>query len=298
MDSPWTPNLIMPGVAKCGTTTLHDILVTHPQIGEGLEKEVRFLMDAEETQPRQTDINRDGLKGWRDRYGEISDPARKWWIDSTPQYQYQKIAKRVIGELSDCPHILLMVRRPSARLYSMYQYAKYHQRTIDFIGSFGEFVDAIRAPVDPRLAEQTMLFNAWDNTDYDVLLREWQEIVGEDKVLMISLEDLIAERNVALAQVARFLSIDAAGFRDLEKSQSNKSVQTRNRAVRTIGSKIARFLPENTLTRAAKDFVKRLNSASIDSSEKAQNQMFLDQIDDHFAHSVEQVLARTSINRL
>lgn len=42
----WTPNLIVPGVAKCGTTTIHDLLVAHPRVTGGMEKEVRFLIDA------------------------------------------------------------------------------------------------------------------------------------------------------------------------------------------------------------------------------------------------------------
>jgi len=37
------------------------------------------------------------------------------------------------------PHIILTVRQPSDRLYSMYQYTKYHQRTIEFVADFPAF---------------------------------------------------------------------------------------------------------------------------------------------------------------
>lgn len=285
LSSVWYPGLIMPGVAKCGTTSLYDILVTHDEICGGFEKEVRYLMDADEAQPRRTDINKDGLQGWRDQYPELSGTEPRYWIDATPQYQYQDTAKTIIASLANKPLILFIVRKPSDRLYSMYQYAKYHQRTIDFIPDFLSFINAIKNQPLPELANQTMLSNAWKDSDFQQVYSEWRDLVGKDNIALVTLEGLINDPAYTMKQIANFLDIDASLFQFEQGSKSNPTVVTKSRTVRKVGSKIARILPENQMTRALKEFVKSLNSGSVKKDEKTENAELLREIDDSFAKS-------------
>lgn len=285
LNSAWHPGLIMPGVAKCGTTTLYDILVTHDEICGGFEKEVRYLMDADEAQPRRTDIHKDGPQGWRDQYPKLSGAQPRYWIDATPQYQYQNIAKTIIGSLANKPLILFIVRKPSDRLYSMYQYAKYHQRTIDFIPDFLSFINAIKNEPLPELANQTMLSNAWKDSDFQQLYSEWLGLVGKDNIALVTLEGLINDPAYTMKQIAGFLDIDAALFQLEQGQQANPTVITKSRAVRKVGSKIARILPENQITRTLKEYVKSLNSGSVSKDEKTENAELLKEIDNSFAKS-------------
>ncbi len=297
-NQPWVPNLIMPGVAKCGTTTLHDLLAAHPQVQSGLEKEIRFLMDENETQPRETDIHKNGIEGWRARYPSEVKKGAKIWIDATPQYQYQKTAHRVMNDLTKKPYILIIVRRPSDRLYSMYQYAKYHQKTIPFILDFPSFIKAIRGRPDDRLRDQTMLYNAWADTDYANFCDTWSAMVGKEKFMCVSLEDLIADQDSVLSKIASFLAIDPAAYPEAAQSQANPTVLTKSRAFRIVGGRIARHLPNTGIFRRLKDFGKQMNSGSIDRSEKADNESLLAEIDAHFADACSQVTANWGVEKL
>ncbi|WP_164116052.1 sulfotransferase domain-containing protein [Sphingorhabdus sp. Alg239-R122] len=295
---PWTPNLIMPGVAKCGTTTLHDLLAAHPQVQSGIEKEVRFLMDENETQPRETDIHKHGTEGWQTRYPSEARQGTKIWIDATPQYQYQKTAYQVVSDLAEKPYILIIVRRPSDRLFSMYQYAKYHQKTTPFISDFPAFIKAIRGRPDDRLRDQTMLYNAWPDTDYATLCDNWSAMVGKEKFMCVSLEDLIADQNAVLSKIASFLAIDLAAYPETAQSQANPTVVTKSRAFRIVGSRVARHLPNTGIFRKLKDFGKQMNSGLIDRSEKAGNESLLAEIDTSFADSCNQARAKWGIENL
>ena len=98
-DQPWTPNLIIPGVAKCGTTTIYDILVSHPDITGGIEKEVRFLMDADENLATPMNVRDRGLAAWATQYADRGKGPYRFWIDASPQYQYQQVARDTIAEI-------------------------------------------------------------------------------------------------------------------------------------------------------------------------------------------------------
>ena len=57
------PNLFIIGVPKAGTTTLARWLCDHPDVRGGVEKELRFLMDAGSTQARPDAYHETGLAG-------------------------------------------------------------------------------------------------------------------------------------------------------------------------------------------------------------------------------------------
>ena len=282
----FTPNLIMPGVAKCGTTTLYDILVSHPAITGGIEKEVRYLMDADESLSTPINVRDCGLGGWAALYADRGEGDFRYWLDASPQYQYQDVARRVIAELDPAPRLIFVVRRPSARLFSLYQYARYHQKVLPHHRSFAEFIDAIRPPVDPRLTDQKMMVSAWVDTRYDAMLEQWAEAVPPGHIWMTSIEALGRDRRAVIGSLAAWLDLDPQPMIEAGGAHSNPTVHTRSHAVRHVGAKLARLLPENRLVRAAKNFVRELNSAEIDAGEREANARLLQEIDAEFSPHV------------
>ena len=121
----WTPNLIIAGVAKCGTTTLHDLLDAHPRVTGGKEKEVRFLMDADEELCPKVNVRDSGVGAWASQFEDAGGGDFDIWMDASPQYQYQQVAKDTIAELETKPKVAFIVRDPVRRLFSLYQYARY-----------------------------------------------------------------------------------------------------------------------------------------------------------------------------
>lgn len=279
----WTPNLIIAGVAKCGTTTLHDLLVVHPRVTGGIEKEVRFLMDEDDELCPTVNVRSSGLEAWASQYADRGLGDYDVWVDASPQYQYQSTSKSVIGGLSASPKVLFIVRDPARRLFSLYQYARYHQRVMPHISSFAQFIEEIREPVSGPLAKQKMMVSAWRDTLYDEMLADWSAFVPAERLHVLSLEDLSSRRRETLTGLARWLDIDPAPLVDAEVERANPTVVTKSRFLRSVGARAAKVLPDNAAVRALKTRVREMNSARIDPGEFESNAELLANLEREFA---------------
>lgn len=292
----WVPNLIMPGVAKCGTTTLHDLLIQHPAITGGIEKEVRFLMDLHDPLVARRNLHRDGPAAYREEYADKGRGDYRIWLDASPQYQYQDTARDFIAALDDKPLVLFIFRKPSDRLYSLYQYARYHQKAVNAIDSFAEFVDQIRDGKGARIAGRRMLENAWADTCYDRTMDQWGAIVPAGRLRAIDMEQLNRDMVGTLCDLAAWMDIDPAPFRSVHRLAANETVATRSALVTKMGKALAKVVPENALSRAAKNVIKGMNSGKVDKSEKQRNAPLLAELDAEFLPSVRRLHAMTGIS--
>jgi Sulfotransferase domain len=286
MSAVWTPNLIMPGVAKCGTTTLYDMLVSHPRVTGGIEKEVRFLMDADDELATAQNVRDLSVAGWAAQFADRGQGDFDVWLDASPQYQYQQAALDTIAALDPQPRVLFIVRNPSARLFSLYQYARYHHKRLPHVTSFAQFIEEIRPPVDPRISDQKMMVNAWADSHYDQMLERWSAVVAPERLFVTSVEELGADRDGVLTAIAHWLGIDPVPLLTSQIDRSNPTVKTRSRLIRMIGGRAAKILPETPMVRRLKTFVRELNSTPLDRDEISQNADVLARLDEEFAPSM------------
>jgi hypothetical protein len=251
----------------------------------GLDKEVRFLMDEDDDLATPNNVRLRGLAGWADRFADRGHGDFDVWMDASPQYQFQRIALETVAGLPTKPKVLFVLRDPARRLFSMYQYARYHQRTVPHVTSFAEFLSDIRPPADPRIAPQRMLANAWADTHYDVSIAPWRAVLPAGHLKIVWVEHLARDREGFLTDLASWLHIDPAPLLASSTERTNETVVTRSRMVRKLGQRAARILPDNWGVRRIKNAVKSLNSGSLDSSELRANAGVLASLDEEFASS-------------
>ena len=287
----WTPNLIIPGVAKCGTTTIYDLLAAHPRVTGGIEKEVRFLMDADDELCPNVNVRDSGLDAWASQYADRGQGDFDIWMDASPQYQYQCVARDVIAALDPQPKVLFILRNPARRLFSLYQYARYHQRCLPHVSSFAQFIDEIREPVAEALRDQKMMVSAWRDSQYDRMLEEWSVVVAPENLFVTSVEELGEDREGVLTALAGWLGIDPQGLIDAKIDRSNPTVVTKSRLLRKLGGKAAKALPDTAIVRRLKTAVRELNSAPIDRDEIRENAALMAQLDAEFAPHMAQFAA-------
>lgn len=278
----WTPNLIIAGVAKCGTTTLHDLLAAHPRVTGGIEKEPWFLNDKHDNLCPAVNVRTHGLEAWSKQFHDEGNGDFDIWMDASATYQYQQTAKDVIAKLDPQPKIMFIVRDPARRLFSLYQYARYHHHAIPHVHSFAQFIEGIREPVDSRLLHQNLMVHAWSTSRYDLMLEEWSQIVPRERLFVTSIEELAANRDAVLTRVAQWLEIDAESLVNATVERSNATVVTRSRFVRQVGKKLAKLLPETRVVRSVKTAVREMNSASINRAELEENAELLAQLSAEF----------------
>lgn len=277
----------MPGVAKCGTTTLHDILTAHPRITGGIEKEARFVMDDHDPLARDHAIGPAGMAAWQNCFADKGAGDFDYWLDASPQYQYQDIAPQVISGLDPAPRLIFTVRSPATRIASLYRYAVYHHKAVSGFEGLADFVDALKQGDDPRIGPRRMLANAWADTHYDAMLERWREVVEPANIYCIWLESLNADRAGVLTRLAAWLGVSPEPLIAADTSRSNPSVQTRSRTIKRVGARLAKVLPDNAVVRAAKTAVRQLNSAELPAGEIEQHKGLIRQLDIEFAPSVD-----------
>lgn len=103
----YLPNLIIPGVQKAATSSLHHYLIQHPSVVGGSVKEVHFF-----------DLNSKFSRGkaW---YSRQFPHAQDYILDATPNYLYEKhIPLRIKETLGNNVRFIVVLREPVSRCLS------------------------------------------------------------------------------------------------------------------------------------------------------------------------------------
>ncbi len=209
------------GVAKAGTTTLHDLLTLQDKISLPRRKETNYFSFGISGKPTFT--------GPLD-HSSVNEPTITSFEEYVSDFDYQQGS--VIGEI--CPSyvlngtsaniyrhnpnakIIILLREPVSRAYSNYQHLVRDGR------EKGDFEDALSAEAD-RLAQGWEWF--WGlkrNSLYSELVREYVETFGKENVKVIFFEDFVVNQQHYVRDVMEFIGLDPQEAR-YEVFNSNKS---------------------------------------------------------------------------
>ncbi len=183
------------GAAKCGTTTLHDLLALHPSIFVPPEKELSYF-SSEENFAKGT--------SWYASFFAAAGPDQCPG-EITPQYLYAPgAARRVYDLLGPKTKLIVMLRNPADRAFSHYRHMRYRGYD-DLI-----FEAALKAEPD-RIARDALSREQYSYLDrgfYARQLRPWVERFGTDNLFTIIFEtDFRANRVQTLERLQDFLGV-------------------------------------------------------------------------------------------
>ena len=111
------PNLFIVGFAKCGTTSLHEYLSTHPNVHASFPKEPHFFIE-EGWRPRPARTETEYLRF----FAGASKDARVF-LDSSVFHVNSPAALRKIHEFNGEAKIIVMIRNPVDMLASFHNYS-------------------------------------------------------------------------------------------------------------------------------------------------------------------------------
>ncbi|MGF1541125.1 MAG: tetratricopeptide repeat protein [Pleurocapsa sp.] len=108
------PNFLIMGFAKCGTTSLYDYTIQHPQIVEAARKEIRFF--------DQERLFRLGIDWYKSNFPAIQNETSYITGEATPVYIINSTAIKRIRDF--CPNIklILILRNPIERAFSQHYF--------------------------------------------------------------------------------------------------------------------------------------------------------------------------------
>lgn len=211
-----SPNFIIIGAARCGTTSLYNCLIKHPYIGSALRKEIHFF-----------DSNFHNGFNWYKSFFPFK--FRKLVIkyifrhnfitgESTPFYMlHPGVPKRVFSLLPKLK-IIIILRNPTDRIYSHYnKYKKIQIKKGSKILSFKEIIKRsedklieglYRIKLDEKYNRrilQKYSHLAWGI--YVDQIKRWRKYYPMEQILILKSEDFFSNPSNTLKKVFKFLNL-------------------------------------------------------------------------------------------
>jgi hypothetical protein len=211
------PNLVIAGVGGAGTTSLFSYLIQHPDICGSSVKEVRYFT------PVKHGRSLADLASYAQYFSHCTD--EKYLVESTPGYFYGggALISAMRERLPD-PRILVILRDPSARLWSSFNYVKARLQ-IDKGCGFEEYLERSR---DARMQGVELLdefrpYSALSTGFYAEHIGPWLEAFGSS-FRVVFFEDLVHDARALIEDICTWLEIDRAPATRLDYAAQNRTV--------------------------------------------------------------------------
>ncbi len=250
------PDFFVVGQPKSGTTALHDMLRSHPQVFLPESKEPWFFADElhERTPPRPggtpaslaeyTALFAAAAPG--QRVGEIS-----------PLYLWSKTAAERIFAVRPDALIVAILREPAALLRSLH---------LEFVQSYVEVeADLARAlALEPerRAGRAVPRHTYWpkallysEHVAYVEQLRRYRERFGSERMLVLIYDDFRADNEGVVRELLRFVGADEA--HPIAPVQANPTVQVRSQRLHELVHAVS--VGRGPVSRAVKGAVKAVS---------------------------------------
>lgn len=181
------PNFLGIGVPRGGSTWLHALLATHPDVYMPTRrKEVRFF-------------DRDYGRGldWYASFFPNDEEAERYRAIGEISPQYYKCAACAERIFQTLPRgkLIIILRHPINRAYSVYGF---HLQRRNFKGSFDDFLTQ-----RPQILEQGY---------YSRYLDQYMRYFDRDQLLVLLFENAVADLDATKAEIGEFLGVDPRQF--------------------------------------------------------------------------------------
>jgi len=181
------PTFLIIGAAKCGTTSLFDLLGRHPEIGMCAEKEPMFFSNRK--------VYERGWEWYESLYAHAA--GKRALGEASHQYTcacvYPQAAGRVARDLPDA-RLIYIVRHPLTRIESEYEQVQMGWRGLPVTEEFNSLVRS-----KPKFIETSLYWKQ---------ISLYREHYPDDRILVLFLEDFARDAATQLRRCFEFLGVD------------------------------------------------------------------------------------------
>jgi Sulfotransferase domain len=202
------PGFLIIGTAKGGTTSLHQYLEKHPNVGRILNKEVNFY-----------NYNYEKGLGWYRSYFPLK-MKRVMAGDSSPNYMIQPHAPRRAFQVTPNAKIIALLRNPIDRAFSHHNMNLMRKEIHENL-SFEDAIEAEEARISAELSamlENEDYVGSYIGSNYSHFsylrsgfyadqLEQWTKFFPRDQILVIQSEVLFESPSTVYNQVLKFLDL-------------------------------------------------------------------------------------------
>lgn len=196
-----SPDFMIIGAAKSGTTSLFQYLAQHSDIITPKNKEIRYF-------GMHNQIN--GLKWYLSQYPLKAERKEGMLtFEATPTYLYLKRAPKEISFLYPQMQSIVILRDPVKRAYSHWTWQQKHSAIInkDLIDK-RTFEQAVEQEIKNVNSVHLYAHRYLDRGKYAMQLERWYKYYNKNQILILDFEDLKSNLLDTMATVTRFLGIE------------------------------------------------------------------------------------------
>jgi hypothetical protein len=224
-----SPDFVIIGARKAGTTSLYNYLVEHPSVLPALMKEIHFFTSNYEKGERWYRGNFPmRLEQW------LFEKTRKYPIitgEATPNYYYDPQTPARLRAMFPDAKLIFIMRDPISRAFSDYNHDVRHGR---FRPSENPFENVVEKEIEFLTGRGNDLFkqpNAFKlvNTNcrhlarglYAKHLRLWLDVYSREQILLLRGEDLYKAPQEMFGRVLDFLEVPSFDLKAYQAHNSN-----------------------------------------------------------------------------
>lgn len=205
MSTQRMPDFIIIGAQKCGTTSLYNYLIQHPQIAPAATKEVHFF-----------DLNFEKGRDWYlEQFPELGANQDKTITgEASPYYIFHPLVPQRIYQMLPQVKLIVLLRNPVARAISHY----YHEvrlgyETLSLEDAIANEPIRLQGEAEKLLAGQ--IERSFNYQHYSYLsrglyfeqLKAWMRFFPKEQLLILKSEELDSQPSAILNQVFDFLDV-------------------------------------------------------------------------------------------
>ncbi len=198
-----SPDFIVIGAQRAGTTSLHAYLSAHPQVKTPITKELHYLTDRHER----------GLDWYLGQF-PLAIPPDAITGEATPYALFHPLAPKRLLDTAPYAKLIALLRNPVDRAYSHYLHERSRGfETLDFASALDAESERLvgeeaRISRDPSyISEPHKHFSYLARGDYAPQLERWFAHIPRDQLLVLRSEDLYGQPAETFAHVAGLLGI-------------------------------------------------------------------------------------------
>lgn len=281
------PSLIIGGAPKCGTSSLYNWLNDHPEMLGSQPKETFFLMDQDNPlMNEKVNFHKDGLKGYEKFYA----PRNQRFtvpFEATTHYIYQETALKVLSEQDPKPTLIFLLRKPSQRILSSFEFTKNSLAGFKKDITFAEYTSILLSgdtgELDEYISRKKSLYvlkrDLYYST-YILFLEKWKKAMGAENIQVLLFEDMVVSPRDTLCNIAHRLSIDDSFYKQYQFVKKNETYGVKNKRVHKIVKQISSSLPTGAIKKTLKNMYLSLQAKRVD--KYTDDQEAIRQLDHYF----------------
>lgn len=213
-----SPSFLIIGVKKCGTTSLYDYLMQHPQMLPASIKEPQFI----------TQLIRERRKGNIDSYQKLSESDLKLYLSLFPPhpegeyltgeasttYMWYPGIEKVIFNSFPKLKLIILLRNPVKRVISEYNFqvdlGRENRSLEEMVNSQLDYLESLpdisEITKNPRFDEYLV------HSLYVYFIQKWLSVFPKEQLLILKNEDLSTNQDMVMNQTFNFLNLPPYDF--------------------------------------------------------------------------------------